>query len=220
MRRKNSSRQAGFTLVELLTVVVVMLIVSAVAVPNMITAIRTARLRSAASDFSSLVQVARIRAVQDDRFYSVRILAGPPQEAYVDVYPQSATGASGNGGTSVANGDPLNPIATEVTPQAKASAPNTANLYSQFLPTGSTLVVNDASTSAAPVTFGPRGLPCSSVTATGGTVCDSSGGATAYWIFFQDSFTSAWEAITVSPAGRIRKWIFNGSTSTGGWTPL
>ena len=220
MRSINKKREAGFSLVELLTVCVVMLVVAAVAVPNMISAVHLSKLRAAGSDFSSLVQVARIRAVQDDRFYSVRILAGPPQNAYVDIFPQSNTGASGNGGTSVVAGDPLNPIDLEVTPQAVASAPNTANLKTQFLPAGSLLTPNDGSTAAGAITFGPRGLPCTSLTATGGTVCDSQGGATAYWVFFQNARTLAWEAVTVSPAGRIRKWIFSGPTSTGAWTAL
>ena len=220
MRSLKKNSAAGFSVVELLTVCVIILIVAAVAVPNMISAVHLSKLRAAGSDFSSITQVARIRAVQDDRFYSVRIFAGPPQQAYVDIFPQSSTGASGNGGTGVAAGDPLNPIAAEVVTKTAANAPNTANLKSQFLPTGSTLTPNDGSTSAGAITFGPRGLPCASLSATGGTVCDSSGGATAYWIFFQNTSTSAWEAVTVSPAGRIRRWIFSGTTSAGGWTPL
>lgn len=167
MRSLDRKHEVGFSLIELLTVCAVMIVVAAVAVPNMINAMHLSKLRAAGSDFSNLAQVARIRAEQDDRFYSVRILAGPPQDGYVDIYPQSNTGASGNGGTSIVAGDPLNPIAAEVTPQAAANAPNTANLKSQFLPTGSTLTPNDGSTSAGAITFGPRGLPCSSLTATG-----------------------------------------------------
>jgi prepilin-type N-terminal cleavage/methylation domain-containing protein len=220
MRSMNKKREAGFSLIELLTVCVVMLIAAAVAIPNMINAVHLSRLRAAGSDFSSLAQVARIRAVQDDRFYTVRILAGPPQQAYVDIFPQSNTGASGNGGTGIAAGDPLNPINSEISPQAVASAPNTANLKTLFLPAGSPLTPKDGSTSAGAITFGPRGLPCSTLTATGGTVCDSQGGATAYWIFFQNTQSLAWEAVTVSPAGRIRRWIFSGPTSTGGWSAL
>jgi Tfp pilus assembly protein FimT len=220
MRSTSRKREAGYSLVEVTMSCVVILIVAAISIPNIMSAVHLARLRSAASDFSSITQVGRIRAVQDDRFYSVRILAGPPQEDYVDIYPQSTTGASGNGGTSVASNDPANPLPAEVTPEAAASAPNTSNLTSKFLPAGSLLVPKDGSATATPVTFSPRGLPCASVTATGGTVCDSSGGAVAFWVFFQDSYTSAWEAVTVSPAGRIRKWIYSGTVASGGWSPL
>src|SRR5579864_4687151 len=151
MRSLNKKREAGFSLVELLTVCVVMLIVAAVAVPNMMSAVHLSRLRAAGSDYSSLTQVARIRAVQDDRFYSVRILAGPPQQAYVDIFPQSNTGASGNGGTGVAAGDPLNPINAEDSPQAAVNAPNTANLKTLFLPAGSLLTPKDGSTAAGAI---------------------------------------------------------------------
>jgi prepilin-type N-terminal cleavage/methylation domain-containing protein len=217
MERSKSKRQAGFSLVELLIVVIVVLIVAAVAVPNMINAAHIARLRAAGSDFSSLAQTARIRAVQDDRYYSVRVFAGPPEVAFADIYPQTNNGASGNGGASVDSRDPVNPISGEVTPQAVANAPQTANLSGQFLPAGSLLVPKDGSATATPITFGPRGLPCATQAATGGTICDSGGGPTAYWIFFKNNTTSAWEAVTVSPAGRIRKWIYAGTANAGGW---
>ncbi len=200
--------KAGFTMVELLMVVVVVLIVAGIAVPNIMNFMHAARLRGAGTDFSSLLQTARVRAVQDDRFYSSYIIAGPPQQAYVDL--------TSNGGTGVVAGDPLIGISFEVTPVAAANAPGTANLQGQFLPTGSGLTVKDGSTTGTPVIFSPRGLPCTTQSATGGTVCDSAGGATAFWIFFQDTSTQAWEAITVSPAGRIQKWQYGGSA----WSKL
>jgi|SRR5579863_2406578 len=200
--------KAGYTLVELVVVVAIVLIIGGFAVPNIMNFIHAARLRGAGTDFSSLLQTARLRAVQDDRFYSTYITAGPPQQAYVDI--------TGNGGTGVVTGDPLIGISFEITPVAAANAPGTTNLQGQFLPTGSGLTVKDGSTTGTPVIFGPRGLPCTTQSASGGTVCDSAGGATAFWIFFQDTSTQAWEAVTVSPAGRIQKWQYGGN----GWTKL
>lgn len=190
--------KAGFTLVELLAVIVIFLIVAGTAVPVTLNFIHSARLRGAGGDLSSLFQAARIRAVQDDRFYRAYIIAGPPQQAYVDL--------KGNGGTGVDIGDPLIAISSEVTPVAAASAPDTSNLKGQFLPTGSALPVKDGSLSGTPVIFSPRGLPCTTQSATGGTVCDSAGGATAFWVFFKDTSNGGWEAVTISPAGRIQKW--------------
>jgi hypothetical protein len=115
-----------------------------------------------------------------------------------------------NGGTAVASGDPEINIPTEVTQQAVASAPNTNNLKSQLLP--ATTPVTPTDTSATPATFGPRGLPCTPVNVAGGTVCDVvAGGATAFWTFFQDSVSTNWQAVTVTPAGRIQKWYYTGS---------
>jgi len=208
MRCEKSKGQAGFSMIELMTVAAIILIVGGFAVPNIMSALHMARLRGSSTDFSSLLQTARLRSVQDDRFYSTYILAGTPQQAYVDL--------KSNGGTGVDAGDPLIVISNEVTPTAAGNAPDTTNLKGQFLPTGSTLVVGDGSTAGTPVIFSPRGLPCTTKAATGGTVCDSAGGATAFWIFFQDTQTQAWEAITVTPAGRIQKW----QHGVGGWSKL
>lgn len=190
-------------MVELVIVIAILLIVAGMAVPNVLSLVHAARLRGAGGDLSSLLQTARIRSVQDDRYYSTYIIAGLPQQAYVD--------ATRNGGTGWVSGDPLIEIPSEVTPVAAAGAPNTTNLKGQFLPAGSTLAVKDGSTTGTPVIFSPRGLPCSTLAATGGTVCDSAGGATAFWIFFQDTATTNWEAVTVSPAGRVQKWLYNGT---------
>jgi Tfp pilus assembly protein FimT len=208
MRCENSKAQAGFSIVELLTVAAIILIIGGFAVPNIMSALHMARLRGSTADFASLLQTARLRSVQDDTFYSTYILAGTPQYAYVDI--------TANGGTGVAAGDPLIVIADEVAPKAAGGAPDTTSLKGQFLPAGSTLVVGDGSTTGTPVIFSPRGLPCTTQAATGGTVCDSAGGATAFWIFFQDTRTQLWEAITITPAGRIQKW----QHGVGGWSKL
>jgi hypothetical protein len=124
---------------------------------------------------------------------------------------------SKNGGTGAVGTDPLIQISSEVVPIAASNAPDTANLKGQFLPSGSTLTVNDGTSSTAPIIFNSRGLPCTSISAPGGTICTSSSTyATAYWVFLQDNITNNWEAITVSPAGRIQKW----GHGAGGWTKM
>jgi prepilin-type N-terminal cleavage/methylation domain-containing protein len=207
MRGMTTKRQTGFTLVELVTVVAIMLIVAAVSVPNILNFMHMAKLRGSASDYSSLLQVSRIRSVQDDTFYSTYILPGAtgnPGQAYVDLKK--------NGGTKIDAGDPEIETSSEVTAQAVGNAPDTANLSGQFLPTGSGVTPQDAS--VAPVIFSPRGLPCTTQLA--GAVCTSAAGPTAFWAFFQDSSSSAWEAVTVSPAGRVQKWQHAGSA----WSKL
>ena len=197
--------KAGFTLIEISIVVVIVLVVGAIVVPNIVSFIHGAKLQGAGSDFSGLLQQDRIRAVQDDAYYATYIVtSGSLQVAYVDLLA--------NGGTGADTLDPLISISGEVVPIAASSAPDTSNLKGQFLPTASTLTVNDGSSSTTPVTFGPRGLPCTKQTVTGGTICNSAGGATAFWVFFQDSYTQAWEAVTISPAGRIQRWRLDGSS--------
>ena len=204
----------GFSLIEIVVVMLVILIIAAMSIPSMLSSLRQSRLRSAASDYATLLEQARIYAIRDNRYYSTYILAGSGThsvtQAYVDMLPKSTTGASGNGGTSVASGDPEITMSTEIAQQPVASAPNTSNLKSQLLP--ATTPVTPTDTSATAATFGPRGLPCTSVTATGGSVCDSSGGPTAYWTFFQNTNSKSWQAVTITPAGRIQTWFYTGSS--------
>jgi prepilin-type N-terminal cleavage/methylation domain-containing protein len=206
--KPGTSRQPGFTLIELVIVMSILLVVAGFAVPKMLNFIHTARLQGAGNDYSGVLQSARINAVHDDRYYSTYIVAGSPKEAYVDL--------TSNGGTGSVAGDPLIQISSEVVVIAAASASSTSNLKGQFLPAGSLLAVHDGSLSSSPVIFGPTGLPCTALAVTGGTICNNAGGATAFWVFFQDNITQAWEAITVTPAGRIQKWRLDGTS----WTKL
>lgn len=207
------AEQAGFSLVELCIVVIIALVMAATAVPTVLTSIRMAHLRGAASDFAGLLEQARIYAIRDNRYYSTYVLpasgSGQVAQAYVDMLPKSVTGGSGNGGTGIVAGDPQITISSEVVQQPVASAPNTSNLETQLLP--STTPVTPTDTSVSSATFGPRGLPCTPQALTGGSVCDSSGGPTAYWTFLQDIKSGSWQAVTITPAGRIQTWYYTGS---------
>jgi Tfp pilus assembly protein FimT len=209
---RRGSRTRGFSVLELLVGAAIIMILAGILIPNFNTAMHNSRLRGAATDFASLIQVERIRAVDDDRYYSAYVLGNNPQEGFVDIYPQNANGASGGGGNVVDPKDPVIQINSEISQQPVKSAPNTANLQTQFLPANSPIVPLDGSSAASPVTFGPRGLPCKPLAG----VCDSLGGPQAYWTFFQDNVTQNWGAVTVTPAGRIQRWTYTGGAA-GVW---
>jgi Tfp pilus assembly protein FimT len=186
----------------------VALIVAGISLPSYVRAMHTSKLRGVASDLSGLVQVVRIRAVQDGKYYTLRtsnVLA----LGYVDL----------NGNGTFDAGEPSIPTSSEVTIIAAANAPATNNLKGQFLPSGSAITVYDGGPLATPLTpimFSSRGIPCKTQTATGGTVCESGGGAIPFWIFFRNTISGEQEAITVNPAGRVRKWYYGG----GAWNAL
>jgi prepilin-type N-terminal cleavage/methylation domain-containing protein len=217
-RQNNLKHSSGFTVIELMIVLIVSLILVGFAIPNIVGSMHTSKMRGAVSDFASLIESQRLYAIRDNRFYSIYILAASgaaPAQAYVDMFPKSSTGASGNGGTAVVSGnpgttgDPVMEISSEITQQAQGNAPSTTNLQNQLLPANTTVAPVDAS--VTPITFGPRGLPCAPLSVTGGTVCNTSGGPVAYWIFFKNSSSTEWHALTVTPAGRIQKWYYTGS---------
>lgn len=61
---RGQSRQAGFSLVELLMVLSIVLVVAAIAIPNMLTTLESYRLDSAARMLSGRMTDARIQAVK------------------------------------------------------------------------------------------------------------------------------------------------------------
>jgi len=213
--RQNRLR-AGFSLLELMIVLGIALILAAMSFPNLSSYFHNNKLRSAGVDFAGLLEQVRFRAVQDSRYYSLYFLAGNSHRAFADIYPQNPTGTSGSGGTTIDPKDPDIGISNEVSVQLQTSAPNTANLISQFLPASSPISPVDGSLTQSPITFSPFGLPCVSVVVTGGSICNSKSGPVAYWIFFENNVTQAWEAVTVTPAGRIDKWNY----TSGAWQVL
>ncbi len=222
---RTSPCQSGFSLLELCFVLAVSMIVAAIAMPAVIRAIRTVKLQESAIDYASLLQRGRMRAVQDDRFYSVWVqpaTANMAPIAYIDIYPQQPNGLSGNGDPAKGGGynagppaDPMVMLSSDVQLQPEASAPNTTALKNAFcaacMATGSGVKMLNTGP-----TWGPSGLPCQpGPSASGaGTVCNAAGGPIAYISYFQSSVTKAWEAITVTPAGRVQVWSYNANNST------
>src|SRR5579864_142721 len=146
---------AGFSVLELTIVLGITLVLAAMAVPNLNSTFHNNKLRSAAIDFSGLLEQARFRSVQDSRYYSVYFLTGKSPRAFVDIYPQNSTGASGSGGTVFDSKDPDIGISTEINQQPQGAAPNTSNLVAQFLPASSPISPVDGSLSSSPITFSP-----------------------------------------------------------------
>jgi type II secretory pathway pseudopilin PulG len=196
---------SGFSLIELLIVLSVAMIAATITILNMRTAVRGVRLHESGIDYANLLQQARVRAIQDDKYYTILTATDPASGtpfAFVDI---AGTGF-------FAAREPRMIFASGVTPMPFASGPARANLMSQFLPAGTSGTVNAA---AAGPTFGPRGLPCTPVTSGGYTTCPYLT-PTSFITFLQNQQGGAWEAITVTPAGRVRQWDYNGAT----WSPL
>ena len=214
---KNSKLSAGgFSLVELMVVVAVMLIVAAVATPNVVNALRTQRLRGTATDYASLLQRTRIRAVEDNRFYGQRVGNDPNNPtaviAYIDIYPQLGNGTSGQGGYNLGPpSDPLISFASDVVQVPAGGVPNTAALAGLVLPAGAPIGLTDA-----PPFFNARGLPCIPAAGLPTPSCPTNTAPpaflpVAYVTYFQSQTSGNIEAVTVTPAGRIQHWLYTGN---------
>ena len=195
--RISKMRDEGFSLIEMCVVVAIVMIVAGMVFVNGVTAMENIRLGQAATSYANLLQQVRMRAVQDDTFYTVQ--TAPAAGAV----PASAFANLAGNGTN-----PIMYFSNTVTPMPFNSGPGLANLKSQFLPVTGQNTVN---TSGTGPTFGSRGLPC---TPTGGT-CPYQP-PTSYITFLQNSRTTKWQAVTVTPAGRVRVWSYQGTA----WSPM
>lgn len=210
-------RASGFSMLELMVVVVVIMIMMALAIPSALNMLHIYRLRNACSEFSGLVQQGRSRSVRDSSYYAIRYVSSTPiTEAYVDIAKNSTLTTTCTTTAAGKDCDPVVSWAPEVVPVAASGSgvPNSSALQSAWLPSASAVTIEDGFTN--PITFSPMGLPCIANTTT--NVCNSSSSATintAYWMFFENTVTQQWEAVTVTPAGKVQKWAY-----TGGWSQL
>ena len=189
----------GFSLVELIIVVTIIIVVAALALPILLNTVANIRLRAAAGELSGLMQEARILAAKKNTVYDIKFttVAGI-QAAYVDTNLNGAYDA----------GEPITEFNGAVTP---ASGP----------PSGSTgqpaaYVLSGDSSTGTPfdnrntVAFSPRGLPCNYDTSTTPATC-ATPAASYFVIYLKGSSAAAWAAVVVTKAGRTKVVVWDGT---------
>ena len=188
-----NERRSGFTLMEVLIVTAIFMVISVTTVPNMMVAIANARLRASMTSLSGILQNSRMAAVKENKTMSAHLAAKPEGlTAYIKVATDSSDVASTD--TQVHLQAPVNRMTSPAGPYAPTVLDN-ATL-------GFTPETEDAS-------FNSRGLPC----LYSGGVCTNHG----FLYYFKDTRShgaNGWSAISISPAGRVKKWFWNGSAWT------
>jgi prepilin-type N-terminal cleavage/methylation domain-containing protein len=198
-RRAAPSAEHGFSLIELMVVCVVLAIISAIAIPNIVQMNANYKLDAAGHSVASLLQQARMQAVKTN------------QPAYAISTPGSSTAFINTDlGNSYTSGEP-DVAFNGIFFQAPA-----ASLHQQ-------LDAYVGATAGSPaqvggdIGFNARGLPCVPNAATPAVCLSSTSG---FEWFIQDS-RGGWEAITVTPAGRIKSWrlsLQSGGTNVCGYS--
>jgi prepilin-type N-terminal cleavage/methylation domain-containing protein len=184
------TRESGFSIIEMMIVCVIMAIIAGIAVPNIFQTFRNYQLDAAGHSVASLLQQARIQAVKTNLPAYVNYTnASAGNMAFVTDNPNNTTYAAG---------EPDVQLSPAVTFQAAPPDHSQLDAYINATPQGAT----------ASIGFNARGLPC---TESGGnpTVCTAPAG---FEWFMQSA--GGWEAVTVTPSGRIKSWRL--STATGG----
>lgn len=214
-------RQSGFSLVEMMIVVVIIMVVAGMATPNVARGITVIRLRASASSVAGLLQRCRIEAVRTNRIMVVRQTLdsdGRTPVYFVDgAVHLLAGGVPESKQDNIRNQwEPMITTSRDFILESQANAP--AFNVQQLLGYPNSILGLNAPFNLA---FSQRGLPCTAnSTNTSITSCPivaaGAGGSTesSYQYFFRQrsTFGDRWASITVTPAGRVRVWIWNGTT--------
>jgi Tfp pilus assembly protein FimT len=191
----------GFSLLELLIVVFVVMVVAGIAIPNILLAVSNVRLRASAGDLAGLMQDARILAAKNNTTYA--ILYGTrngARIAYVDL----------NGNGSVDTGEPLMQFSGTTVPAS--STPSGSNgqpaAYVLVGDTGSGSYDNTNT-----LGYTGRGLPCNYDTTTTPATCNTP--PAKYFVYYMSDTRvggSGWAAVVVTKSGRAKIVTWNGSS--------
>jgi prepilin-type N-terminal cleavage/methylation domain-containing protein len=199
MKSTTPQKSQGFSLIELMLVVAVVIILAALTVPHMLNIVSDISLRYVAQDFGGLVQSARIQAVRKNTFYTIQqgtLPAGTPVY-YIDI-PKAGV---------YTNGDPVLPLSASVTihPGTGSGAPN----ETAFIASLTNFTVNPG---IDPPSFNARGLPCVAAL----NSCPQTPGQ-GFVVFMSKATITGnvpWAAVVINASGHVQFWT---SDVNGTW---
>lgn len=209
---KQQGRTGGFSLVELLIVVFVVMVILAVAVPNVLLTVSNLKLRGSANDLAGLMQQARIMAAKNNPInppvYPIRYaVRNGAQIAFVDLNDSGAWDANITvNGVNISEPD----ITFSGTVVPAAGAPSgTAGQPSPYVLTGD-MSGGTPFDNTNTMAFTPRGLPCDY---SAPPVCTSP--AATYFVYYLTDTrigSPGWAAVVVTKGGRTKVVTWNGGT--------
>jgi type II secretory pathway pseudopilin PulG len=199
------NRVVGFSLFELLVVVAIGLLVTAIGLPLMNNVIANMRLRASMTSVSGLLQNTRMAAVKQNKIMTAKYtnLSSPPYSLIYYIKLASDSSVLATSDPQVEMEAPIVPSPAPAGPGAPAAI---AVSVLGFTPQGI-----DASSSLF-ASFNSGGSPC----VYSGALCTNSG-STGFIEYFKDNRiggSGGWAAISVTPAGRIKRWFWSGSAWT------
>ena len=216
---KRSAGPRGFSLLELLICLTVMMVVTVAAFPTISKTVGVIRLQSSAQDVASLAERARILAVRNNTTYSIVFATiGGVQVACIDLNydgtcsTQEPMVAMAKYVALVTDGSGPSPNQITCGPVGWVNCPGgfTGLNYQQQVPT-------------AFVSYNDRGLPCIGAAATTEPIptasrCDQLVGGNGQAVGFLYKFvyfganTPTYAAIAITPTGLVSEWLYSGTS--------
>lgn len=201
-RRPKTKREHGFTVMEVVAIVVMLIFMLGIAAPSIMTAVYNVRLRGGAADLSGLMQQTRITAARQNALQLLRFTTvGGRQVAYIDL----------NNNNTYDSTEPEVMFNGSVVPAA--GAPNGSNGQ----PTAYVLVGDTSNgtpyDNATVLGFSSRGLPCAYDTTTTPPTCATP--STTYFVYYLTDTrmgNPGWAGVVVTKSGRTRVVMWDGAS--------
>jgi prepilin-type N-terminal cleavage/methylation domain-containing protein len=209
-KARQRDRRSGFSLIELVIVVFVILVISAIVIPNAMLAVSNLRLRASGGGLAGLMQQARILAAKNNATYQIKYgVRNNAQIAFVDLNGNGVWDASVtvNG---VTMSEPDMQFAGTVVPAAGAPS-GAGGQPTPYVLVGDTGAGSYDNTST--LAYTPRGLPCKYLASPSPATCSTP--AATYFVFYMtDTRIGApgWAAVVVTKGGRSQVVSWNGTS--------
>lgn len=204
--------KAGFSIIELVVVAAIILIVSGLSIPSITRMIDSARLRSASRQVAAIYYQARVRATEDNSYYN--LLVSAPGTICLDL--------NGNGTCEGDERQAQMPPEVVLSNTGVPVALDSVRLGFTPFRTETSATYDQQGSLVSGLAWNSRGLPCQKLSATApcsNWVMSASGAGPVGWIQylqFQGSSNALYAAVTVSPAGKIKTWIYSPNGAGGG----
>jgi prepilin-type N-terminal cleavage/methylation domain-containing protein len=198
--QRTQKAQYGFTLLELMIAVAVMLVLAGILAPMVVNTVDNIKLRYSASDFSGLCQKARIDAARKNTFYQVQ---SNTMSGVTGYFADESAARSG----VYASGEPIVEMANQVNFYAGtgSGAPGESTFVASLgFPVGASTPLPG---------FNARGLPCFVSGSGASETCaiSAAGNGFVYFLSRNGVFGTSWAAVAITPSGHVKVYTYDGA---------